>query len=355
MINPSLYNIHLSKQEYYKYSKQFILDQIGLQGQKRLKHAKILVVGAGGLGCPAMIYLISTGIGTIGIVDEDSIDISNLNRQILYNAKNIKYQKAIIAKNKLSTINPNCDLITYNKQLDHNNAIEIISNYDVVLDCTDNFKTRYVIDTACYNLHKTHIYGAIDKFEGQMSVFNYKNNLRYSDIYKYHNIHNVDWKNCSSTGVLGSMTGIIGILQATEAIKIILGIGQIIAGKLLTYNLLTCKTKIVPIYKDKSKKQARFDNKFILSTNQNTYKKYSNTKINQIVLIDIRERYEFKKDHVKYALNIPLKYLNNKITINFIKNYFTHKIILIYCTSKSRSITGSNILKQHMIKAMPIS
>nr|QCI04941.1 Molybdopterin biosynthesis protein [Callithamnion tetricum] len=355
MLNPSLYNIHLSQKEYQRYSKHFILDQIGLQGQKRLKQAKILVIGAGGLGCPAMLYLISTGIGTIGIVDEDYIDISNLNRQILYDITNIKYQKNHVAKNKLSIINPNCNVITYTTKLNRNNALEIIKNYDVIIDCTDNFQARYIIDTTCYNLHKIHIYGAVDKFEGQMSVFNYKNKLRYSDIYKYYNTHNIEYGNCNNTGILSSITGIIGILQATEAIKIILGIGQIISGKLLTYNLLNCQMKIVPIYKYNITNKIRYYKNFISNIDYKIYKKSFSKHINHIIIIDIRETYEFKNKHLQYSLNIPLKYLYKNRTINFIKKYFTNKIILIYCTSKARSITCYNILKQNMIKSMIIN
>lgn len=350
MLNPNLHKIHLSKIEYSRYSKHIILDRVGLQGQKRLKTAKVLVIGAGGLGCPALLYLISTGIGTIGIVDEDLIDLSNLNRQILYNDKQIHCQKTHIAKTQLLQTNPECKIITYTTKINKSNATNIINNYDIILDCTDNFSTRYTIDTCCYNLHKIHIYGAVEKFEGQVSVFNYKNNLRYSDIYNYYTSNSITYTNCSNTGILNSITGIIGILQATEAIKIILGLGNIISGKLLTYNLLTYKMKILPIYKIRHK--ILLDKQIQIKP---IYNKSLDIPVNKIIILDIRENYEFKNKHKQYAINIPFKYLKSNHTIKFIKKYFRNKIILIYCTSQSRSILGLNILKNNMISSMLIN
>lgn len=352
MLNPHLYNINLLKTEYHRYSRHLILDQVGLQGQKRLKQTKVLIIGAGGLGCPAMLYLISAGIGTLGVVDEDVINISNLNRQILYDDQYINYPKTQIAKNKLLQINPNCRILTHTTKLNKENALEIIRYYDIILDCTDNFSSRYTIDTSCYNLHKIHIYGAVNKFEGQISVFNYKNNLRYSDIYKYSKNYEIESNNCNDTGILNSITGIIGILQATEAIKIILGLGNIITGQLLTYNLLTCQMKVVPLYKIRNK--IKFYQQITKPINSHIHLKSLNLQINQIIIIDIRENYEFKNKHNQYAINIPLKYLRNNQTIEFIKNYLKNKIILIYCNSKSRSIIGYNILKKNMINSMLI-
>lgn len=351
MLNPNLSNIYLTQTEYYTYSKHFILDKIGLQGQKRLKHAKVLIIGAGGLGCPALIYLVSTGIGTIGIIDQDYIEISNLNRQILYTITNINLEKTIVAKKRLLNINPKCKIITYTQKFQKQNSLNIISHYDLILDCCDNFNTRYIIDTACYNLHKIHIYGAVNKFEGQLSVFNYNNGLRYSDIYLNNIIQTNFNNNCNNNGVLSSITGIIGILQASEAIKIILGIGEIITGKLLTYNLLNHKIKIIPIYK----KNINKNNNLKINLVKNIYYTQSiNKSIHKLIIIDIRNIHEFKRNHFKYAMNIPLIYLDNQTTINFIKKHLINKIILIYCKSQSRSKIAHNLLIHNHIKSMII-
>nr|QCI08286.1 Molybdopterin biosynthesis protein [Pterothamnion crispum] len=252
MLNLQIQMTKLNEEEYQQYARHLVLDNIGLNGQKRLKNAKVLIVGAGGLGCPAILYLSASGIGCIGIIDYDKINLSNLNRQIIYNIENINEYKTDCTKLKIQKINKKCQINTYNYKLTKINAKHIIKNYDIVIDATDNFNTRYIIDKICYIYHKIHIYGAINKYEGQVSVFNYQNNIRYSDIYPQHlQLKN---HNCNDIGILGAMTGIIGILQATEGIKIILGIGNIINGKILTYNLLNTSFKIVKIFPIKQNK-----------------------------------------------------------------------------------------------------
>nr|QCI07086.1 Molybdopterin biosynthesis protein [Haraldiophyllum bonnemaisonii] len=259
MLNPNVNLTYLSKQEYTIYSKHLILEHIGINGQKRLKEAKILIIGVGGLGCPAMLYLIASGIGHIGIIDDDTINANNLNRQILYNLNDINYYKTHSAKRHLRNINTNCKIIIHNYKLIIENAIEIIQYYDIIIDASDNFKTRYTIDQICYILHKIHIYGAIQEFEGQVSVFNYKNNHQYSQMYdkKFKAIAN----NCNNNGVIGIITGHIGIIQATEAIKMILGIGKILNNKLLICNLLNLSFKMITIYHLKVNNQLKYNTK----------------------------------------------------------------------------------------------
>ena len=252
MLNPKNNNNmnNILKHEYKKYSRQIILQNIGIHGQYRLKKSSVLIIGAGGLGCPAILYLAHSGIGHIGIIDSDSIDYSNLNRQILYNDTHISQLKSDIAKQSIKNCNQQCKLKTYNIKLDKYNSYSIIKLYDIILDCTDNFETRYIIDQVCFDLHKPHIYGAIQQFEGHISVFNYKNGIRYSDIYTNLDTENVTNNTCTNLGVIGVITGTIGILQATEAIKIILGIGKIITDKLLTYNLLNTKFQAISLIKN---------------------------------------------------------------------------------------------------------
>nr|QCI06075.1 Molybdopterin biosynthesis protein [Delesseria sanguinea] len=351
MLNPNTKKINLLQEEYNLYAKHLILDNIGLNGQKRLKKAKILIIGAGGLGCPAMLYLAASGIGYIGIIDDDNIDISNLNRQILYTFNNLNQNKIICAKQKLHSINPYCKIVLHSYKIKNNNALEIIQYYDIIIDACDNFSTRYIIDKYCYKLHKVHIYGAIQQFESQISVFNYKNSICYSNIYPY-NINLLN-NNCNSYGVLGSITGHIGILQATETIKIILGIGDIIYNKLLIFNLLYTYTKHKQIYLSKIQKINIRTNKencklplFIIKSKYEYLKKnfYPN-----IIIVDIRQEYEFKKNYIQYSINIPLNKFKIKKTILFLKNN-NKKKIMIYCRTTYRSLIVSNILNKYKIE-----
>lgn len=339
MINNSIY---IDQQEYHQYSKQLILDNIGIQGQYRLKQSKILIIGAGGLGSPIIIYLAASGIGNIGIIDHDNINISNLNRQIIYNFNQIKSFKTYYAKQKIKHINPRCSTHVYTYKLTDQNAINIIKYYDIIIDATDNFNTRYIIDKICYKLHKIHIYGAINKYEGQVSVFNYKNNIRYSDLYpKKLNLLN---NNCNNTGIIGVMSGMIGILQATEAIKIVLGIGNIINGKVLIYNCLNNSFKKITVYPQKKLiTQGKYNNitRYI--------QKHELTKYDDLIIIDVKSDKEFSNIHINQAINIPLKLFQHKKTIQFINKQLKYKQIILHCNQLSRATTASYILLKYKI------
>nr|YP_010904353.1 molybdopterin biosynthesis protein [Catenella fusiformis]WCH57604.1 molybdopterin biosynthesis protein [Catenella fusiformis] len=347
MLNPKLNNFELSDEEYKKYGRQLILNSIGTQGQKRLQESKILVIGAGGLGCPALLYLASSGIGCLGIIDNDIISISNLHRQILYTVYDTSKLKITSAKQKLKQINTKCQINTYSYKLTKGNAYKLIKKYDIVLDASDNFYTRYLIDYTCYQLHKVHIYGAIQGFKGHMSVFNYKSGPKYSDLYpKYLKLQE---NSCQNTGVLGIITGIIGILQATEAIKIIIGTGKILSGYLLIYDSLEISLKTIKIRPLKTKEKIQFDCKqlFLESTDITDL---SELKKNQkISLIDVRQKKEFTENHILTAINIPLKDIYTKKNINRIQQIATHATIILYCSNNSRSIIASKILTQNKI------
>ena len=350
MLNPYLKDIQLSKNEYQKYARHLILDQIGINGQKRLKKSKILFIGAGGLACPAILYLTTSGVGNIGIIDHDHVSQSNLHRQILYTKENINQLKVHSAKTRIDYIEPKCQITVYPLKLTYDNSKNIIKNYDIVIDTCDNFETRYIIDDACYELHKTHIYGAIEQFEGQVSVFNYKSGPKYSDVYPaYLKLPN---NNCNTTGVLGLLTGIIGLLQAIEAIKIILGIQEVLSGKILLYNLLNTSFKTIKIDTKKIKLKKKYK-----STCDNLAKdlipnidlKYIHQNKN-ILLIDVRQNTEFKLSHITKAINIPLKYIKTKNVHIFLNNYCKYKTLVIYCNNDSRSITASQIMHKYKIK-----
>jgi adenylyltransferase/sulfurtransferase len=232
----------LSKEEISRYSKQLLLPEIGMQGQENLKKAKVLIIGAGGLGCPVLQYLGAAGVGTIGIIDFDFVDITNLHRQVLYTVDDIGKAKSIIASEKISLSNPTIKLEPFNLKLESSNAQEIIFKYDIIVDCTDNFETRYLINDTCMLLGKPFVYGGIHKFEGQLSVFNFVKSdgsigPNYRDVFPKM-VQDEMEVNCDVSGVIGVLPGIIGTMQANEVIKIITDIGEVCSGKLLIYNSL---------------------------------------------------------------------------------------------------------------------
>nr|YP_009244180.1 molybdopterin biosynthesis protein [Gelidium elegans]AMK96422.1 molybdopterin biosynthesis protein [Gelidium elegans] len=348
MLNPNLTTVTITHNEYKLYSRQLVLKSVGTEGQKRLKSAKILFIGAGALASSSLIYLAASGIGHIGIIDKDKVVKSNLHRQIIYKHENLDQPKVDSAKNIIKGINDSCNVIVYNDRLSSFNYLDIIRKYDLIMDSCDNFETRYLIDMACYKLHKIHIYGAIQEFEGHISVFNYKNGPRYKDIYpQYLNLEN---NSCNSLGVLGIIPGVIGMLQTTEAMKIILGIGEILSGYLLKYNSLNTsfkKIRINPItWKYNSNKISTFNSltKKVIELNSLT-----NYLENQCLIIDVRQPAEFRSSHIPKSINIPLINLKSKRILSFIRKNSINKNIIIYCSGYARSILGSKILDLYKI------
>lgn len=231
-------NNSLSENEINRYSRQIILKEVGIEGQEKLLQSKVLVIGAGGLGSPILLYLASSGIGTIGIIDPDIVDVSNLHRQVIHFDKNVGLPKVESAKETINLINPNTKVITYKEKISQENALNIICEYDLVIDGTDNFTAKYLINDACYFLKKPLVFGSIFKFDGQVSVFTYKDNTPcYRCIFpELSELSAIP--NCAEAGVLGILAGIVGNLQAMESIKVILGIGNILESKILLYDSL---------------------------------------------------------------------------------------------------------------------
>jgi len=250
MVNP----IQLSSEELIRYNRHIILPQFGLEGQQKLKTSRVLVAGCGGLGSPLLLYLAAAGIGTIGIVDFDVVDESNLQRQVLFNGMDIGKSKAKAAAKKIKALNPHTDVHVYNEQLTANNALDIIKGYDVVADGTDNFPTRYLINDACVLLSKPYVYGSVFQFEGQVSLFNCKNasgeyGPNYRDLYPSPPPPELI-PDCASGGVLGVLPGIIGSMQALEIIKVLSGIGENLSGKFLVFDALSLSWKNFGIKRD---------------------------------------------------------------------------------------------------------
>ena len=234
----------LTNQEIRRYHKQVILPEIGIGGQEKIKKASVLVIGAGGLGAPVLQYLAAAGVGTIGISDNDLVDETNLQRQILYGSNDIGKQKAIISREKLRQLNHMNEYVIHNIFLNDENTETICKNYDVIIDATDNFKSRFRVAETCRGMNKPIVYGAIYKYEGQVTVFNYRGGPSIDDLFPAMPADDKIPDN-DSIGILGVLPGIIGTLQATEALKIITGIGEVLSGKLLEINILTGSFKTI--------------------------------------------------------------------------------------------------------------
>ena len=304
-----------------RYSRQVILPDFGEKAQSKLADSSVMVIGAGGLGVPVIQYLTGAGVGRLGIIDQDDVELSNLHRQVIYAEKEIGQSKAKLIKEKMQALNSESRIEAIEGRLESNNALEIIRKYDLVVDCTDNFPTRYLVNDACVLLGKPLIYGAIFRWEGQVSVFNYQNGPNYRDLFP-HPPNPGEVPNCEEGGVLGVLPGVIGSLQAVEALKVLTGIGEILSGKLLMYDAKSASIQTI-----KFKKRA--DNP--ISGNHPTItqlidyeefcglkndltafenispvklKKWMNTD-REFQLIDVREKEEYKLNNIG-GINIPL-------------------------------------------------
>lgn len=325
----------LTSEEQKHYNRHLILDKIGESGQLKLKQAKVLVIGAGGLGCPILQYLTAAGVGTIGIVDHDVVDQSNLQRQILYTIDDVGASKAETAGKRLAKLNPFVQFNIYNEKLTKENVFLRFEAYDIIVDGTDNFSTRYLTNDAAVLTNKPLVYGAIFKFEGQVSVFNYKGSASYRCLYPTPPKPE-DAPNCSEIGVLGVLPGIIGGLQANEVIKIICQIGDVLANKLLVYDTLTLRQLTLKFEKtDKAEVVALEDNYdefcgIILAESEITIEALETNK-SRYNLLDVRENWEREQHHIG-GQHIPLGELPqrfNEISID--------KPVVVYCKSGVRS------------------
>lgn len=309
----------LTNNELLRYNRHIMLPEFGLEGQEKLKHARVFVVGAGGLGSPVLLYLAAAGVGKIGIADDDNVDESNLQRQILYGSKDIDLPKALLAKKKLLLMNPHIEVEHYLQRVNKQNILDLISGYDVVVDGSDNFATRYLVNDACVMLKKPLVFGSIFKFEGQVSVFNYKGGPTYRCLYP-DQPNEDEVPNCSQIGVLGVLPGIVGTLQANEVIKVITGIGDVLSGKLLMFDALAMSFRMisfapVPANKNISSlgtyQDASCATLPIREIEYSTLKKALDNG-ESFQLIDVREQAEFDIFNIGGEL-IPLPELNDNI------------------------------------------
>jgi sulfur-carrier protein adenylyltransferase/sulfurtransferase len=239
----------LNNEEIIRYSRHLILDEVGREGQRKLKAAKVLCVGTGGLGSPLLLYLAAAGVGRLGVVDFDVVEASNLQRQVIHGTGSLGRPKVASATERIQDINPNIRVDVYEEALTVSNALRIIEPYDIVVDGTDNFPTRYLVNDATVILGKPNVYGSIFKFEGQASVFNYQGGPHYRDLYPEPPPPNAV-PTCAEAGVLGVVPGLIGLIQATETVKIILGLGTTLSGRLLIYDGLSMRFRELKLGKD---------------------------------------------------------------------------------------------------------
>ena len=316
-----------SHDEFQRYSRHFILPEFNIEGQRKLKNAKVLVVGAGGLGCPMLMYLTAAGVGTIGVVDFDVVERSNLQRQVLFTEEDIGMSKAKTAVARLSKQNPDINFNILNTKLSSDNAFEIIKKYDVVADGTDNFPTRYLVNDACVLLNKPNVHGSIFRFEGQVSVFNYtdKNGVQgpqYRDIFPSPPPPGLV-PSCAEGGVLGVLPGIIGSMQANEIIKVLTGIGEPLAGKLFIFDALSFEMRTMKIRKNPDlmpiTQLIDYEDFCNPSLEQSSVEEILAKELNAVInedkniqIIDVREPREYELGNIG-GISIPLGELENRL------------------------------------------
>ncbi len=343
-------------EELNRYSRHCSLPQFGVECQQKLKNARVLCVGAGGLGSPLLLYLTAAGVGTIGIVDHDIVQLSNLHRQILYSAEDINQKKVVVAKKKLAATNPHVDHIIYDEKIDRNNALSIISEYDIIADGTDNFPTRYLINDACFHLKKPNVYASIFQFEGQCSVFTTDDAPCYRCLYAEPPPPGLV-PNCADGGVLGILPGVMGLIQATEVIKLIAGIGTTLAGRLLTYDALSMRFQEFGLQKSPDCRLCAhkqpfeslpvYENNICELKQEIKVPQISVSKLYQMksenksfVLLDVRELYEYEICHLDGKL-IPLSQLAQRLG-----ELDSSQLVVVHCKSGSRSSKAVKFLQE---------
>jgi adenylyltransferase/sulfurtransferase len=329
-----------NQSELLRYERHFPV--IGIDGQQRLKQAKVLCVGAGGLGCPALQYLAAAGVGTLGVMDADTIELSNLQRQILFYEKDVGRNKAEVVAERLQALNSQITVHAYPEFLTSANASQLIKNYDVVLDATDNYQARYLLNTVCRDLKKPLISASIYQFDAQLSVFNYKDGPCYQCLYPEPPPAALT-PNCAIGGVLGVLPGVAGTIQATEALKVILDLGETLSGTLLSLDLLTMRFNQFEIEKQDCAyhPMVSFDVKetsTITSINALQLSELLANGEQSIQLIDVREAYE------RSICNIGGEHVPLSLFESNIERFSKDKMTVIYCKSGGRSAKACQTL-----------
>jgi thiazole biosynthesis adenylyltransferase ThiF len=358
--------MNLSQEQIKRYTRHILLPEIGVEGQKKLLAAKVLVVGAGGLGCPISLYLAAAGVGTIGLVDFDTVDASNLQRQILFTTEDVGKPKVEVAAKRLRALNPDVTVNTYAVALKSDNIMDILKNYDMIIDGTDNFPTRYLTNDAAALQGKPNIYGSIFRFDGQLTVFKTPEGPCYRCLYPEPPPPG-EVPSCAEGGVMGAMVGTIGAMQATEAIKLITGVGTPAIGKLVIYNSLDMQFRNLKLRKDPTcplcgqnptiKELIDYE-MFCGMKVEETQTKETAVKKDEIdalglkvkmdekqdfVLVDVREQNEYDMARIPGSILVPLSQLPNRFHE---LDKYKGKEIVVHCKMGGRSAKAIAFLKQ---------
>jgi sulfur-carrier protein adenylyltransferase/sulfurtransferase len=356
----------LTKDEILRYSRHLIIPEVGIEGQQKLKAAKVLLIGAGGLGAPLGLYLSAAGVGRIGLVDFDVVDFTNLQRQVIHSTKDVGRNKIDSAAEKMQGINPNLKIVKHEVALSSENALDILKDYDIVVDGTDNFPTRYLVNDACVLLGKPNVYGSIFRFEGQATIFATEGGPCYRCLYPEPPPPGLV-PSCAEGGVLGILPGTIGLIQATEAVKLILGIGEPLIGRLLLYDALSMKFRELKLRKNpecpvcgehRTITKLIDYHQFCGVPSPNQAQPVEETKLNEgeidvlelkqkidrgdkFTLIDVREPHEYKICSIPGAKLIPLGEFPQHVG-----EFNPEDDIVIHCRSGMRSAKACNVLRQ---------
>lgn len=344
----------LSIEECRRYGRQLILPEVGEQGQMQLKQARVLIVGLGGLGCPAAMYLASAGIGRLGLADGDRVDASNLQRQVLYTTSEVGKAKVAVGRRRLAAMNPEVTVVGYNESLSSQNAQRIIQDYDLVLDCTDNFSARFLINDVCLQLGKIFIHGSVHRFEGQVAVFGASKGPCYRCLHPAAPPESI--RDCAEAGILGAAAGIIGTLQAAEAIKWLLGFGEASVGRLYQMDLRSMMIRSLRLHKEiaclgcgENSKASTSDS--TTTTNSSCHSDHHAIDAHVLrklfertpppLLIDIRHNHERASGAIDGALWIPASDLATRLNgIN------RSRQIVVFCQIGSRSRWAAKMLRE---------
>ena len=373
MLNPNLDDIQLTQEDYERYSRHLILPEVGVEGQKRLKAAKVLCVGTGGLGSPLLLYLAAAGVGTIGIVDFDVVDFSNLQRQVIHGTSWVGKPKIESAKHRIHEINPFCNVELHEVALSSENALDIVEPYDIVVDGTDNFPTRYLVNDACVLLNKPNVYGSIFRFEGQATVFNYEGGPNYRDLYPEPPPPGMV-PSCAEGGVLGILPGIIGVIQATETIKIIIGKGKTLSGRLMLYNSLDMTFRELKLRPNPERpvieklidyqefcgipqaKAAEAESvSAIPEMSVTDLKALLDRDRDNILLLDVRNPHEYEIGKIEGSLLVPLGDLESGSGIAKVQEALGDKKLIAHCKLGGRSAKALAILKEAGIEGTNVT
>ena len=363
-------NQNLSPDERGRYARHLILPEVGLAGQERLKAASVICIGAGGLGSPLLLYLAAAGVGRIGIVDGDAVELSNLQRQVIHGSDALGRSKAKSAAARLHELNPHCRIDVHDVMLDITNVMDLIADYDVVCDGTDNFVSRYLINDACVLSGKPLIYGSVQRFEGQVSVFNCNpDSPNFRDLLPVPPLPDAI-PSCSEAGVMGVMPGLIGLLQATETIKLITGIGRCLDGRLLVVDALSMRFRELTLRRDPDRAPikelidcAQFSGSATTEMDPSALETITVMELKallerdagNVALVDVRNPAEAEIVVIPSAVLIPLATIESGEAIEQVRSLAEGRRLFVHCKLGMRSAKAAHLLAEHGISATNVT